>query len=52
MNDYERIELAARRTATRFANTELGAAFTYFADNLVKLKREEIQPHREDEIPF
>lgn len=60
MNDYERVELAARRVYSQITSSgrhqEIADAFERFADELVKLKRkQEISNNKDEgyeEIPF
>lgn len=53
MNDYERIELAARRVAQSDCAAEVRVAFQQFADHLLALKRADAKAqYDDDEIPF
>lgn len=54
MNDFELIELAARRVATSDCVHEVRVAFQEFANKLLKLKRTQVQvpQYDDDEIPF
>lgn len=54
MNDFELIELAARRVATSDCVPEVRVAFQEFADQLLKLSQAKAQvpQYDDDEIPF
>lgn len=54
MNDYERIELAARRAAAKTNDNAVRFALYQFADELVHLKHEARNQNAQDEeeIPF